>query len=564
MFQNRHKILENKAFILLLIFAIALIIKIIFRVDYLEDYDAIDFAFGLKDYDLSQYKPHFPGYPIYIFFGRALFKIIKDETLSLITLNIIFGSFCAVMVYMIAEELFNKATAFLSSALFIVNPTISILSDSVNSDICALFFLLLFLYFIVLSEKYAVKRVKYIFFASFSFGIMLGVRVSYAPFLFLWLAYSKFFALFKLRDYKELKLDDNTFISAAAGLLIGIILWLVPLLSVVGISNYYYEGLKFISGHFNGWGGTVVTNSSILTRLHALFWQLFVNGFGIYYYDTSLLRLLPTLFFAGAFFYLLKNLWSGFSKGYSKIFALYVLPYLLWAFFAQNLEKSRHIIPLIPILIIYCSYSILNLKNSAQLLNCSPPLRGGGEGEGESCNNINMSPLAPTLSHEGRGRFFLVVQRSFLKLFDNVKSSAIKYGYAILAVVALFSLIDTVTLLGEHKKNPPPPYSVMKYLSNLPNGSNSILFCGETERFFAYYNPQYLVKRLKTAKEVLDDLDGSINEPENIFVTSLVKGVEALDVKEVATFSRSRYIYNPFNKVTLYKLNRKSVNLLEF
>ena len=60
-------------------------------------------------------------------------------------------------------------------------------------------------------------------------------------------------------------------------------------------------------------------------------------------------------------------------------------------------------------------YKSALIKTSVQHQNCSPPLRGGDKGEGEICNN-QTNPLTPTLSHEGRGSFFLVVQRFFLNV----------------------------------------------------------------------------------------------------------------------------------------------------
>jgi len=50
-----------------------------------------------------------------------------------------------------------------------------------------------------------------------------------------------------------------------------------------------------------------------------------------------------------------------------------------------------------------CKLSLIN-KSSVKLLNCSPPLMGGDEGEGESHISI-IIPLTLTLSHKGRGMF---------------------------------------------------------------------------------------------------------------------------------------------------------------
>ncbi|MFC1855019.1 glycosyltransferase family 39 protein [Thermodesulfobacteriota bacterium] len=495
--------LDNKVIILLSLFFFSMIFKLIFRVDYLEDYDAIDFAFALKEFDLSAYKPHFPGYPVYIFFGRVINYFISDETLSLTIVNIIFGSLCPVVVYLIALTLFDKATALLSAAMIIANPSIAILSNSVNSDVPALFFLLLFLYFIILSDRHTEKRIPCMFLAGLFFGVTLGVRVSYVPFIVLWIVFSKLFKLFKLKDYEGLHADDNTFILASVGLVLGVALWALPLLYVVGVKDYYYEGIKFVNGHFNDWGGTYVTDPSLVMRVKKFVWQLFAKGLGVYSFDTSFVRLVPSAIYIIALFSWVKRRKLEVGSFNAKIFLLYVLPYLIWIFFAQNLEKVRHVLPVIPIFIIYISAAIINISNK-------------------------------------------------------------KYRNVVIAALLTLIFIDTSVLLNEHKTTPPPPYQVMQYVRGVDIDGESILYCGEASRFFEYYYPNYFFKRVKTAKEVIEDLDGMITEPKNIYIVSTVSGVEELDVNKEISFKRSRYIYNPFNSVSLYKLNRESINLLEF
>ncbi len=504
-----HKI-DRKTLIIISLFFLSLFIKLISKVDYLEDYDALDFAFALKEYDLPAYKPHFPGYPVYIFFARALFLLFKDETLSLIMLNTIFGSLCSVAAYLIAVELFDGLTAIIAALLFIASPAVSILSVSVNSDISALFFLLMFTYYIIRSDKYPGRRVRYMFVASVLLGLTLGIRASYAPFLFLWLYYSRFFALFKFKDYDDLSLDDNSFLAAITGLALGVALWFLPLIFIVGIKGYYYEGVKFVTGHFSDWGGTIITEPSVTGRLSDFAWQLFAKGLGTYYFDTSVVRLAVTIAYLAAGIVLIKN------KLYKpKLFLLYTLPYLLWVFTAQNLHKVRHVLPFVPVMIIFLSHPLSEFIKGAAV--DASPVRGGN-----------------------------------------------RYRAAAIAIVTALLFFDTSALLYRHKKDPPPPYSVMKYLTGNSPEDESVLYCGEVERFFTYYNPAYPVRRFKTAKEMIDDLDGSLVEPENIYVTSSLEGVKEYDVKEVITFARSRYIYNPYNKITLYKLNRGGINLLEY
>lgn len=64
----------------------------------LEDIDSVNFALGLRDFDVAQHRPHPPGYPVYIGIGKAVAAVvatlpgagvasaIEARTLSLISL----------------------------------------------------------------------------------------------------------------------------------------------------------------------------------------------------------------------------------------------------------------------------------------------------------------------------------------------------------------------------------------------------------------------------------------------------------------------------------------------
>ena len=52
---------------LALIFAIA---HVPFLARSLEDIDSVNFALGVRDFDVATHRPHPPGYPVYIFLGK--------------------------------------------------------------------------------------------------------------------------------------------------------------------------------------------------------------------------------------------------------------------------------------------------------------------------------------------------------------------------------------------------------------------------------------------------------------------------------------------------------------
>src|SRR5262252_5664969 len=49
----------------------------------LEDIDSINFALGLRRFDVANHQPHPPGYPVYIALGRASLAVIHTIAPSL-------------------------------------------------------------------------------------------------------------------------------------------------------------------------------------------------------------------------------------------------------------------------------------------------------------------------------------------------------------------------------------------------------------------------------------------------------------------------------------------------
>ena len=43
----------------------------------LEDIDSINFALGLRDFDVAQHQPHPPGYPVYIGLAHVALGLVR-------------------------------------------------------------------------------------------------------------------------------------------------------------------------------------------------------------------------------------------------------------------------------------------------------------------------------------------------------------------------------------------------------------------------------------------------------------------------------------------------------
>ena len=57
----------------------------------LEDLDSINFALGVRQYDISQHQPHPPGYPLFIGAAKLLHAVGLSELHALSVLGVLAG-----------------------------------------------------------------------------------------------------------------------------------------------------------------------------------------------------------------------------------------------------------------------------------------------------------------------------------------------------------------------------------------------------------------------------------------------------------------------------------------
>jgi len=61
--------------------ALTLLSRWPYRARMLYNWDAVQFALALKEYDVAKHQPHPPGYILYVGLGRLLNSFLHDPTL---------------------------------------------------------------------------------------------------------------------------------------------------------------------------------------------------------------------------------------------------------------------------------------------------------------------------------------------------------------------------------------------------------------------------------------------------------------------------------------------------
>lgn len=267
--------------------------------------DSLFLAEGIKNFSVIDFSPHFPGYPSIVIFGKIINFFINDAKYSLFILTALSAVFIPFVLFLYTKKIQDEKTAFMVFLLSLTSPYIVNLSLSMLSDSIGLLSLFLGLYLLELNKN----RLG---------GIILAVsffsRPSYFVFFIAGLLY---LYIFKKDSLKPILVY---FFSTSAIFLLFIF-----------INNgmlYFYEGARFVEGHFSLWGRGQNSDISWFENIFS-----FVN--------------IPYIFLIFLLF-----------RQERKLMLLYMLFvfYFCWILFAQNPDNLRHMIPLVFIANIFLAF----------------------------------------------------------------------------------------------------------------------------------------------------------------------------------------------------------------
>jgi hypothetical protein len=93
-----------------------------YRARMLYNWDAVQFALALQEYDVAKHQPHPPGYVLYVGLGRLIDAWLNDPPAAYVVLAVLFSGLTTFVVYYLALAIYGRATALAAAALLAVSP----------------------------------------------------------------------------------------------------------------------------------------------------------------------------------------------------------------------------------------------------------------------------------------------------------------------------------------------------------------------------------------------------------------------------------------------------------
>ena len=319
--------------------------RLLSTIYYIEDLDSLRFALSMIDYDVAKLQPHFPAYPVFCGIAKLFYALIRRYALAFSLIGGLSTFFTIFFTLKIAKipvtTLLGKVVIF----VVFMNPLLWLMSNRYMPDAMGVACLLASLCFTTAQEKgnrhILLERSVIGFFLA---GILMGIRLSYLPLLLPAL-------LIAIRKHSgRLK-------RVIAGI-VGILVWLIPLLSITGWNTLIAAAQTQSQGHFADFGGTVSTHPELWFRFTKLLESIWADGFGLYWRGRHSITACTAIILIGIVAANWQTLKKWTTERPFKVRSLFLNPifigclvYLVWIFLGQNvIHKSRHVLPLLPFL----------------------------------------------------------------------------------------------------------------------------------------------------------------------------------------------------------------------
>ncbi len=232
--------------------ALTLVSRWPYRARMLYNWDAVQFALALREFDVAKHQPHPPGYLLYVALGRLLNASLGDPNMAYVTLAMLFSAATTFMVYWLARALYDRVTAAAAAALLAVSPLFWFYGSVGLTYAGEAFGAVLVAWFTWGALRGDTRQ---LYAGALALGLVGGIRQSVLVLLFpLWLACAINSALVSRRPTAAAQLEQRGIRRLGRigrGLLVmggAVLTWLLPMLWLTGGLGAYLRASSQLYG----------------------------------------------------------------------------------------------------------------------------------------------------------------------------------------------------------------------------------------------------------------------------------------------------------------------------
>ncbi|QHT63493.1 hypothetical protein GXP70_28430 [Paenibacillus lycopersici] len=528
------------------------------RSPYAASWDEIDFVLALDRFDLLAMQPHFPGYPYFVLGAMALRRLAGDPVQAYELLNIALTASSAVPVWLVARRRLTGPWPLLAALLVLTAPycwlqAVRPMSEAAGNAV---------LWWFLWSWARAMERRTWsrLALALFLFGVLMGVRLSFVPFGLglVWLLG------LAIADWRQAGKRIWPRLACFAALACGFqLLWLAGLaLSEGGARGFVKLALTFTEGHFSEWGGGVASAAermSFATRAlrfagdNVLWTGMFARSMALFAAASGLLlaavlsagaRPRPPRGSASAGARLAPRAAAWLRRpGLPGALAALAGAYGAWALLAQNIDKPRHITPLIGVMWLLLAL----LCAAAPPARPAAPPSPAAPGEDAAAQRRLPAPAEPGAGANPRG--------------ERIRRALRAAGAGLAAGVIALQAARGGGLVARQASEPPAVYQLADGLRELAAAhphNRFVVYTWEETRVLDYVRVPVTSRRIETYSYFIADVRADPGA--TVLLTDhVLKGFEAQAgsladrVKPIAAYSGDPLFEPVYHDIALYE-----------
>ncbi len=243
------------------LFVAGVLLYLPFRSASLDDFDSFNFARAIVSFSPADFRPHPPGYALYVALGRVALALAGEPRLALTTLSALCGGVSLALIFALGRVLSGRLAGLSAALLLAGTPLMWLNSEKALSDVPGLAALLGSALLLALAA-YGGRVPPWVAAAA------IGAAAGFRPQAMLGLGLAFLVAAVACRWHAR------QLAASGLALLAGVLAWLLPVLAALGWS------LDRLRGYMTGAAGfvtsqeslfaTAVTPASLLARWQAV------------------------------------------------------------------------------------------------------------------------------------------------------------------------------------------------------------------------------------------------------------------------------------------------------